>query len=133
MRLFRYLSTEFPWCTSGALASDCLNTFSVLTDEVTGTSAFVGVETREVWMTGDGKCELVCGSSNVAPTINVTESRSRSSSLDDSSRSLKYLTSLRKPWRNHLLCKNFLFAVWLLAHDMKWWLMLRLFIYTMWS
>jgi hypothetical protein len=85
----KYLSTEFPWCTSDGVVSDCLNWFSVLTDGVTGTSELEGADCV---MEGDA---AACDSSTNGPppTINVIDSRSRSSSLEDSSR--KYFVSAR--------------------------------------
>lgn len=68
----------------------------VLTDVVIGTREFWGVGVRDVWITG-ADTVAAGNSSKPPPTTNVTDSRSRSSSLaEESSRSRRYLlTSVR--------------------------------------
>jgi hypothetical protein len=72
---------------------DCLRAFNVFTEEVMGIKEFEGEDTKEVCMAGDGREGVE--SSKVPPTRKVTESRS--SSLEESSRSRRYLTSEKKP------------------------------------
>lgn len=104
-----HLSKLAPWCNNWdwfEAINDCLSALIVFTEEVMGTSEFEGEGTREVCMAGDGREGFE--SSKVPPTIKVTESRS--SSLEESSRSRRYLMlSEKKPNLKDISTMEFLY------------------------